>query len=32
MFLVIGHNLSGYEQYLAKRSKGEFDLHVSVPA
>ena len=32
MFLVIGHSLSGYEQYLAKRNQGKFDLFAFVPA
>ena len=32
MFLVIGHSLSGYEQYLAKKNKGKFDLYAFVPA
>ncbi len=32
MFLVIGHSLSGYEQYLAKRNQGKFDLYAFVPA
>ena len=32
MFLVIGHSLSGYEQYLAKRNHGKFDLFAFVPA
>lgn len=32
MFLVIGHSLSGYEQYLAKQNKGKFDLFAFVPS
>jgi hypothetical protein len=32
MFLVIGHSLSGYEQYLAKRNQGKFDVYAFVPA
>ena len=32
MFLVIGHSLSGYEEYLAKRNQGKFDLYAFVPA
>lgn len=32
MFLVIGHSLSGYEQYLAKKNQGRFDLYAFVPA
>lgn len=32
MFLVIGHSLSGYEQYLAKQNQGRFDLYAFVPA
>ena len=32
MFLVIGHSLSGYEQYLAKRNQGKFDIYAFVPA
>jgi hypothetical protein len=32
MFLVVGHSLSGYEQYLAKRNQGRFDLFAFVPA
>ena len=32
MFLVIGHSLSGYEQYLAKQNKGKFDIYAFVPA
>ena len=32
MFLVIGHSLSGYEQYLAKKNQGKFDLYAFVPA
>jgi hypothetical protein len=32
MFLVIGHSLSGYEQYLAKQNQGKFDLYAFVPA
>ena len=32
MFFVIGHSLSGYEQYLAKRNQGKFDIYAFVPA
>ena len=32
MFLVIGHSLSGYEQYLARKNQGKFDLYAFVPA
>jgi len=32
MFLVIGHSLSGYEQYLAMKNQGKFDLYAFVPA
>ncbi|MBO7673387.1 MAG: hypothetical protein J6S63_00100 [Atopobiaceae bacterium] len=32
MFLVIGHSLSGYEQYLARQNQGKFDLYAFVPA
>jgi hypothetical protein len=32
MFLVIGHSLSGYEQYLAKQNQGKFDLFSFVPS
>ncbi len=32
MFLVIGHSLSGYEQYLARQNKGKFDLFAFVPS
>ena len=32
MFLVIGHTLSGYEQYLATHNQGKFDLYAFVPA
>ncbi|MCR4869913.1 MAG: hypothetical protein K5859_01285 [Atopobiaceae bacterium] len=32
MFLVIGHSLSGYEQYLAERNQGQFDIYAFVPA
>ncbi len=32
MFLVIGHSLSGYEQYLANKNNGKFDLFAFVPA
>ena len=32
MFLVIGHSLSGYEQYLVKRNQGKFDLFAFVPS
>ena len=32
MFLVIGHSLSGYEQYLAKQNQGRFDIYAFVPA
>ncbi|MDO4807612.1 MAG: hypothetical protein Q4A07_10225, partial [Coriobacteriales bacterium] len=32
MFLVIGHSLSGYEQYLAKQNQGKFDIYAFVPA
>lgn len=32
MFLVIGHSLSGYEQYLVKQNKGKFDIYAFVPA
>lgn len=32
LFFVIGHSLSGYEQYLAKQNKGKFDLYAFVPA
>lgn len=32
MFLVIGHSLSGYERYLAKRNQGKFDIYAFVPA
>ena len=32
MFLVIGHSLSGYEQYLAERNQGKFDIYAFVPA
>ena len=32
MFLVIGHSLSGYEQYLARRNQGKFGLYAFVPA
>ena len=32
MFLVIGHSLSGYEQYLVRRNQGKFDIYAFVPA
>jgi hypothetical protein len=32
MFLVIGHSLSGYEQYLAKKNQGKYDIYAFVPA
>ena len=32
MFLVIGHSLSGYEQYLVRQNQGRFDLFSFVPA
>ncbi len=32
MFFVIGHSLSGYEQYLARQNQGKFDLYAFVPA
>lgn len=32
MFLVIGHSLSGYEQYIAKQNQGKFDIYAFVPA
>ena len=32
MFLVIGHSLSGYEQYVARRNQGKFDIYAFVPA
>ena len=32
MFLVIGHSLSGYEQYLARKNQGKFDLYAFVPS
>ncbi|MBQ9252892.1 MAG: adenosine deaminase [Clostridia bacterium] len=32
MFLVIGHSLAGYEQYIAQRNRGRFDLYAFVPA
>ena len=32
MFLVIGHSLSGYEQYLAQQNQGRFDLYAFVPS
>ena len=32
MFIVIGHSLSGYEQYLAKHNQGKFDIYSFVPA
>ena len=32
MFLVICHSLSGYEQYLAERNQGKFDIYAFVPA
>lgn len=32
MFLVIGHSLSGYEQYLTSKNQGKFDLYAFVPA
>ena len=32
MFLVIGHSLSGYEQYLTRQNKGKFDLFAFVPS
>jgi len=32
MFLVIGHSLSGYEQYLAKQNRGRFDIYAFVPS
>ncbi|MBQ6522727.1 MAG: hypothetical protein IJI15_07885, partial [Atopobiaceae bacterium] len=32
MFLVIGHSLSGYEQYLVERNQGKFDIYAFVPA
>ena len=32
MFLVIGHSLSGYEHYLARKNQGKFDLYAFVPA
>ena len=32
MFLVIGHTLSGYEQYVVKQNQGKFDLFAFVPA
>ena len=32
MFLVIGHSLSGYEQYLVEHNRGKFDIYAFVPA
>ena len=32
MFFVIGHSLSGYEQYLVKHNQGKFDIYAFVPA
>ena len=32
MFLVIGHSLSGYEQYLARKNQGKFGLYAFVPS
>ena len=32
MFLVIGHSLTGYEQYIAEQNGGRFELFAFVPA
>ena len=32
MFLVIGHSLAGYEEYIAWRNQGRYDLFSFVPA
>ena len=32
MFLVIGHSMAGYEQYIAERNQGKFELFAFVPA
>ncbi|MBQ8073116.1 MAG: adenosine deaminase [Clostridia bacterium] len=32
MFLVIGHGLSGYEEYIALKNQGRFDLFAFVPS
>ena len=32
MFLIIGHSLSGYEQYLVEKNQGKFDIFAFVPA
>ena len=32
MFLIIGHSLSGYEQYLVEKNRGKFDIYAFVPA
>lgn len=32
MFLIIGHSLSGYEQYLVEKNQGKFDVFAFVPA
>ena len=32
MFLVIGHSLSGYERYIARKNQGKFDLFAFAPA
>ena len=32
MFFVIGHSMSGYEQYLTKQNQGKFDLYAFVPS
>ncbi len=31
-FLIIGHSLSGYEQYLVEKNQGKFDVFAFVPA
>ncbi len=32
MFFVIGHSLSGYEQYVVKKNRGKFDIYAFVPS
>ena len=32
MFFVLGHSLSGYEQYLAEKARGRFELFAFVPS
>ncbi|MBR3234835.1 MAG: hypothetical protein IKG11_04380, partial [Atopobiaceae bacterium] len=32
MLIVIGHSLSGYEQYVVKKNRGKFDIYAFVPS